>query len=260
MRNGIEVEPLVTRPRKLIPRVWKKLRSLRLVDRRFPEVFEEALALQEVFTRCEVDAVFDVGANEGQFRRRVERLGFRGKVISFEPDPDCVAVLTAASKGDPNWIIEPYGLGDAEGSLILNRTKASGMNSFLQPTSGSGTGFEAWMEVKGRVEVPVRRLDAEIERLQNKHDFKRPFLKMATQGYDGAVIRGAGTELQRFVGLQTEMSIVPFYEDMPTMVEHLDLLMKRGFRPISIFKSGAFPPLRVSEMDGVFVRSDLQGN
>ena len=146
MRNGIEVEPLVTRPRKLIPRVWKKLRSRRLVDRRFPEVFEEALALQEVFTRCEVDAVFDVGANEGQFRRRVERLGFRGKVISFEPDPDCVAVLTAASKGDPNWIIEPYGLGDAEGSLILNRTKASGMNSFLQPTSGSGTGFDVSMQ------------------------------------------------------------------------------------------------------------------
>ena len=59
MRNGIEVVPLVTRPRKLIPRVWKKLRSLRLVDRGFPEVF----------TRCEVDAVFDVGANQGQFRR-----------------------------------------------------------------------------------------------------------------------------------------------------------------------------------------------
>jgi hypothetical protein len=69
MRNGIEVVPLVTRPRKLIPRVWKKLRSLRLVDRRFPEVFEEALALQDVFTRCEVDAVFDVGANQRQFRR-----------------------------------------------------------------------------------------------------------------------------------------------------------------------------------------------
>ena len=116
------------------------------------------------------------------------------------------------------------------------------------------------MEVKGRVEVPVRRLDAEIERLQNKHDFKRPFLKMDTQGYDAAVIRGAGAELQRFVGLQTEMSIHPLYEHMPTMVENLDLLMKRGFRPISIFKSGAFPPLRVSEMDGVFVRSDLQGN
>jgi hypothetical protein len=43
--------------------------------------------------RCGVDLALDVGAAQGQFARQLRNVGFRGKIISFEPLSTTFSVL-----------------------------------------------------------------------------------------------------------------------------------------------------------------------
>ena len=49
----------------------------------------------------------------------------------------------------------------------------------------------------------------------------RIFLKMDTQGYDLATVRGAGDRLGDVLALQSEVSCLPIYDGMPRMTEQL---------------------------------------
>ena len=62
-----------------------------------------------------VDCVIDVGANDGGYGRFIRSTGFRGSVISFEPQAAAYERLKMASHSDPAWYIAPrMALGSAE--------------------------------------------------------------------------------------------------------------------------------------------------
>ena len=54
-------------------------------------LFEEQ-HLKRFFAHFDIDCVFDVGANVGQYATALrDRVGFRGQIISFEPNPATAA-------------------------------------------------------------------------------------------------------------------------------------------------------------------------
>ncbi len=61
--------------------------------------------------RLQVSLVLDVGAFVGRFAMRVRKAGFRGKIVSFEPNPELHENLKSVSAGDPAWQIERCGVG-----------------------------------------------------------------------------------------------------------------------------------------------------
>ena len=85
------------------------------------------------------------------------------------------------------------------------------------------------------VEVEVRRLDRVVDETLGGLDGRRPFLKLDTQGYDLDVFAGAGHAIDRFVGLQSELSLMEIYKGMPRMREALAAYEGRpvvvGIRP-----------------------------
>ena len=88
-------------------------------------------------------------------------------------------------------------------------------------------------------------------------DEPRVFLKMDTQGYDLATVRGAGDRLGELLGLQSEVSCVPIYDGMPRMTEQLDAYEAAGFAISAMFPvSRHRPTLRVIEFDVVMVRPE----
>jgi hypothetical protein len=59
------------------------------------------------------------------------------------------------------------------------------------------------------VPVAVHRLDNVLPGLLNGIELPRIFLKMDTQGFDGHIMEGAGNYLEKILGLQSEVSVVP---------------------------------------------------
>ena len=72
--------------------------------------------IERVFRYLNVDFVFDVGANVGQYGRMLRKqVGYKGQIVSFEPNPEPRGVLSKLASEDPNWHVEPIAVGAEPG-------------------------------------------------------------------------------------------------------------------------------------------------
>ncbi len=206
--------------------------------------------------RLEVNVVLDVGANVGQFGRRLRRLGYRGRIVSFEPVPDTVRRLRRAAAGDPEWHVHACALGDADRSEEINVVRGSTMSSLL-PSSSFGRQWRSKLGESHTEAITVRRLDGLFDEAVAGVEAPRVFLKMDTQGYDVPTFRGAGEALATVVGLQSEVPFLPIYDGMPGFPDMLAMYEAAGFAT-----SGIFPithqdsTLRAIEFDLMMVRPE----
>lgn len=215
------------------------------------------LFLRKLFDLYSIDAVIDVGANNGQYHDFVRhQVGYQGWIVSFEPDPDCVLKLLERSKGDSKWRIEPVGLGCQIDQLDLHVTANSHFNSFLQPDKDGLTAkqFEAQSTVTRTTTVEVRTLD-DYAHFFSELGIRRSYLKLDTQGFDLQVLKGASRLLPKVCALQTEASVRAIYKDMPDYRNTLDTLSKSGFTLSQTFPVCHDPALRLVEFDCVAVNT-----
>lgn len=192
--------------------------------------FADALhaRLREQFRALATTLVLDVGANHGQSGRLLRRLGYRGRIVSFEPQPHAIRVLEAHAKRDGNWQVVACGIGDDDGRLALHVMAEDVFSSFL-PASTSGKAlFESAVAVKEVLDVSVRRLDSILPELGI--DLRRErgvHLKVDTQGFDMRVIRSAGALVPHIASIQIELDLMPQYEGQ-TALQYLDELRELG--------------------------------
>ena len=81
--------------------IRQSLRRLGYDLHRFLPAASPDAALQKALSHFRIDLVLDVGANTGQFGKRLRTLGYAGEIISFEPLADAHALLQAAAAADP---------------------------------------------------------------------------------------------------------------------------------------------------------------
>lgn len=198
-----------------------------------------------------VDCVFDVGANIGQYAMMLrDYAGYTGRILSFEPTKEAFEQLKATSATDPKWEVYGYALGDRDGEGMFNVMDASSEgNSFLPLASADEkTSIE-------QVRIEVRKLDSVFGDLQRQFGFTRPFLKMDTQGYDLSVFEGARQCQQQLVGLQSELSLKPFYLGAPDWRDSLQVYQESGFVLSALVPNNDqwFPHLR--ELDCIMFRT-----
>lgn len=220
-------------------------------------VFEQE-HLRRFLARFEVDCVFDVGANRGQYASMLRtRAGYRGPIVSYEPIPELARELSAAAERDPAWRIESLALGETDGQTEFN-VYASDTFSSLHAFSEAGRKhFRKASRIERRVPVRVATLARELEKHRSRLGFRHPFLKMDTQGHDLAVAAGAGERLREFVGLQSELAIEQLYAGSPSWQEALEFYRTHGFELSALVPNnlGHFP--RLLEIDCIMFRSDL---
>src|SRR5947207_14657581 len=146
--------------------------------------------LRTIFDALQVNCVIDVGANHGQFASMIRRAGYRGVIISVEPQMESYATLAAAARTDPLWTALNIALGERDEDATLNVFAASDLNSLLRPSANMV--LATWAsDVRETQQVQVRRLDSIFEALVHEVEAPRVFLKLDTQGYDLHVLRGA---------------------------------------------------------------------
>jgi FkbM family methyltransferase len=198
-----------------------------------------------------INLVLDGGGNIGQYGGELRRQGYRGRIVSFEPQPPVFRELEKTARADGQWSALNIGLGDVEGELAMNICAVSDCGSLLKPVAGRLAGAA----VVAQQPVPVRRLDGiwnEVTRPGEK-----VFLKLDVQGYEKKILTGAGACLDRVIGVQLEMSLVPLYEGQPGWEEMLQFMRARGFA-LWKMEAGTRDPVsgRESELDGIFFRGD----
>lgn len=213
-----------------------------------------SLHLRTLFTTQQVDCVFDVGANVGQYYEFLrEAVGYRGLVVSFEPVPKMLKVLQRQAQTDSSWIVSGCALGAAPGTLPINVMKGDSLSSFRAPSIAGTDRFRESNTVVSVEQVSVRTLDAVYQELVTQHGFRRPYLKMDTQGFDLEVAKGGTTHLSDFIGLQTEASLLSLYEEQPNFLDTLGFFKAKGFTESAFYPISMDQKLRMIECDCVFV-------
>ncbi|WP_328875585.1 FkbM family methyltransferase [Streptomyces sp. NBC_00287] len=226
-------------------------------ERKLQMAAAEYLCMQHVTAMLElygVNCVLDVGANNGQYAKRLRKHGYRGRIVSFEPTEEAFARLSKAAEGDPNWQVHHCGLG-RENTTAEIHVGWNTMNSLL-PASDYGRDRYKRFHTTRTEQIRIRRLDAVLDEALDGIDDPRPFLKMDTQGYDLEVYAGAGERIADFVGLQSEVAVLRLYEGSPPMNEAVAAYEDGGFEI-----TGMYPVTReratgrVVEFDCVMMRA-----
>lgn len=209
--------------------------------------------LSRMLSTHNINLVFDVGANVGQFAAALRRSGYSQKIISFEPLSTAHSKLTVESRHDQNWEIAPrVAIGDQEGEIIIhiagNEVSSSALDMLQSHVAAAPDSAYIGSEL-----VRVCPLDSIATRyLSGKSAL---FLKVDTQGYERQVLDGAPRSLQQAKGIQLELSLIPLYENQ----ELFDTLVKRltnaGFSIWSIEPGFCDPKLgRMLQVDVTFFR------
>jgi FkbM family methyltransferase len=217
-----------------------------------------AIHLGQLLTRLDIDCVFDVGANVGQYHDFLrERVYYTGTIVSFEPVARHVDVLRDRAKGDRRWRIEPYALGSSPGLASINVMKSDQFSSFLEPDNSAVPGFEGLNEAAHVETVEIRTLDQVMPELQKELGFERPYLKLDTQGFDIEALCGGLNMLPWIPALQTEASVIGIYKDMPNYVDTIRFLNERGFEISGLYPISRDESLRLIEFDCVMINRGL---
>jgi FkbM family methyltransferase len=197
-----------------------------------------------------VNLVFDVGANDGGYAKRLREIGYRGQIVSFEPQRTAFTRLQEAASKDPLWITVRCALGDNNGDLdlfIAANSVSSSPRKMLEAHMAAAPDSQC----VGVETVPVARLDDLIGEYLEEDSV--PFLKIDTQGYEDSVLRGAAASLTSIVGLQIELSLVPLYEGQVLWREMVDRIEAQSFQLCSLEPGFADSVTgRMLQFDGVF--------
>lgn len=224
--------------------VQNGMHSVGLHLSRYPLKSEFENDLQELLSRLGIDCVLDVGAHHGNYGALLRSLGYEGAIESFEPVSETFQVLSRRAAGDPRWTCHRFGLGSDDETLSINIMARSTFNSLLQPSEYGVQHFTTSLASEATERVEIRRLDTVLGERVADASRRRMLLKIDTQGYDLAVLQGAGEWIHRFCALQLEVAVHPIYEGVKNLPEMLAYLGDLGFEivslaPVSRTRSGA---------------------
>lgn len=173
-----------------------------------------------------IDLVLDIGANSGQYAKRLRSLGYRGNIVSFEPMKEAFSQLAEAAAKDPKWNCMKFGLSDEEGTSSIH-VSANSVSSSLLPMLERHSENAPTSRFIADETIDIRRLDALPEAVGWAG--RKLWMKIDVQGLENRVIAGASGLLEHVDAVQMELSLTPLYEGQLTLIPMLELMRDAGF-------------------------------
>jgi FkbM family methyltransferase len=200
------------------------------------------------------DAIFDIGANTGQFAQSLRASGYHGHIISFEPLSAAHATLVAAAAPDALWdVAERCAVGGSDTWAEIN-IAGNSYSSSLLPMLDLHREAAPQSAYHGTEPCRVIALDSYID--QTFFDPTTIFgLKIDTQGYEALVLTGLRRNHDRVKVIVCEMSLAPLYADGPGISELCRQLAELGYHCVAL--GPEFEDPRTGELlqaNGVFVK------
>jgi len=199
------------------------------------------------------DVVLDIGANEGQFASKLRAAGYRGRIVSFEPQAQPYAALARKTSADENWECHQMALGAGTGELTMH-VSGSSVSSSLYPIGKRHVQLmPESLEVKSEA-VRSERLDDWTAR---RSDILAGnlFVKIDVQGYEAPLLRGASRVLRVAKAVYIELIFAELYDGQSKYHDVMRLLEEAGLRFFALMDVNACP--KTDEFlwaDALFVR------
>jgi FkbM family methyltransferase len=200
------------------------------------------------------DTVFDIGANIGQFAQELQSVGFKGKIISFEPLTSAHSLLVKAVKYNSSWVVHPRtAVGDEDGEIKINIAGNSVSSSVLPMLESHSTAALGSAYVSAE-KTPIVRLDSVANQYLTPNS--RPFIKIDTQGFEWQVLDGAVETIKVAQGVLLELSLTPLYGGQRLWLEMIERMDAIGFTLWAIQKGFTDPVTgRSLQIDAIFIRN-----
>jgi FkbM family methyltransferase len=230
------------------------LRNFGLDINRYNLIESNDFRLNHFLKINDIDCVLDVGANIGQYANNLRRIGYKKKIISFEPLSSAYEVIKKKSIKDKYWTVHNFGIGEQEKKVDINISKNSYSSSILDILP-LHTESEPQSEYFSKETISIKKLEnlneIDIEK------FNKVFIKIDTQGYEEQVLQGIGKLINKIEGIQIELSLYPLYKNQTLFLELYKKIKELGFelwdlqRGFSNIDSG-----KIYQLDGIFFRNE----
>lgn len=176
--------------------------------------------------RAGVTLVLDVGANIGQTGGMLRDAGYEGRIVSFEPIPECFAKLRKAAQDDPTWDVHNLALGTENKDTDIGVSENFFSSSLLPATERLITIHEPVRYMR-RDPVRMARLDGMLDQIAQAGDVIH--LKIDTQGYERFVVEGAGALLPRIGSVRMEVAVSEVYEGETILPDMITFMTAQGY-------------------------------
>ena len=225
------------------------LNGIGLSLKRYPN--REQRRLLQYLAEHSIHYLIDVGANEGQFGSSMLQAGFKGEILSFEPQAEAFTKLRKRAESTKNWKTFHFAMGDFDGQSELNIAGNSVSSSLLSMLPAHLNAAPKSVYVS-RESIEVKKLETIYEGLMKE---EYAFLKMDTQGFEMKVLKGAERILDKIVGIQLEMACHPLY-DGEVLFDEMKAYLEGKDYFLSSLENGFYDKEtgRLLQVDAVFLR------
>jgi FkbM family methyltransferase len=136
------------------------------------------LRIKTLLDRYQINVAIDVGANEGQFASELRRMGYQGKIISFELIASVFKTLTTVAALDRDWDVYNLALGQENIQKTIYIAGDSAFSSLLKSNDWCQGEFGDESVGKREETVTVRRLEEVMQEPIENLDQARIYLKI----------------------------------------------------------------------------------
>lgn len=193
-----------------------------------PKILQDRIKLMNHYN---IDTIFDIGANKGQYGLEMRKSGYKKRIVSFEPLKSAFSELTKTIERDVDWQAENVAIGNYSGEDTINISGNSVSSSLLNMLS---LVEEHAPEAKyiGKEKVDVRMLDELLPKYVTPEN--KLFVKIDAQGFEKQVLEGATESFRLITGLQIELSLSELYEGAPLYTEIIEFLQNKGYLMVAM--------------------------
>lgn len=201
-----------------------------------------------------IKTVIDVGANTGQFARKISGFFPNAKLYCFEPLPEPFNALSAWAKTQQGRVV-PFNLaigekaGEAEMFLHEEHTPSSSLLATTKLTE------QYYPFTKGQKRIPVKQttLDAAFNEVRAELSSEL-LIKLDVQGYEDRVIAGGCNTFAKASACILEVSLDTLYEGQADFKELLMKLDRLGFRYVGNLDQAYGEDGHCIYLDAVFLK------
>ena len=237
--------------------IKKIIRSLGFEVTQYKPQTSDVARMSRLLDYHNINLVFDIGANIGQYSSFLRECGYSGKIVSFEPSSDAYSQLLKISEKDSDWEVAPQiALGNEKTEVTLNLSANSQSSSVLKMLDLHQSIAPDSSYVNSEVVKMVKLDDIAPDYLNEENNLV--FLKIDVQGLEKQVLEGASQTLKWVKGIQVELSLVPLYETQGLLSEMILFLQNLGYTLYAIMPGFTDSQTgRVLQVDGIFFKEEV---
>lgn len=193
------------------------LRGLGILNHGTNKISGESFFLKHTFSNYDINSVFDIGANIGDYAITCRELGFKGDILSFEPHP---ITFNHLKEKTPKHNIKLYNIGFSEeaGTLSIYDSSTSDGSEHASLHKEVLTDLHKRDIIEHKVDIDTIDNFLTTNKIENID-----LLKIDTEGNELAILKGANKALSKIKIIHfefNEMNVVSraFFKDFYTLL------------------------------------------